>query len=446
MSSLLHRSLSTTPPTVVSGRGARLTDDRGRVYLDASGGAAVSCLGHGNERVRRAIAAQLDAIAYAHTSFFTNEPAERLATALVARAPEGFGSGRAMFLGSGSEAVEAALKLARQYHVERGEPQRHRIIAREMAYHGNTLGALAAGGHRQRRAPYLPMLAEVARIPACFPYRGRHEGEDEEAFGRRMADALEDEILRLGPQTVAAFVAEPVAGASLGSVPPAAGYFARIRDICDRHGVLFIADEVMCGSGRTGSFFALEQEGVSADIITLAKGLGAGFQPIAAVLACGKVVEAIAGGSGTLWHGHTYMSHAVGCACALAVLEELDERDLLANVRRQGHKLGQKLLARFGQSAHIGDVRGRGLFWSVEIVADRTTKAPFDPRLRMAAMFKKRAQELGLLCYPSSGCVDGERGDHVLVAPPYDVEDDDLDLIVDLMGRTLDDCIAVAGT
>jgi adenosylmethionine-8-amino-7-oxononanoate aminotransferase len=444
MSAVLHRNLKKTLPTAVEGSAGYIVDDSGRKYLDACGGAAVSTLGHSNGRVIAAIKDQLDKISYAHTGTFTNEPSERLAAELVARAPRGFGDGRAMFLGSGSEAMEAALKLARQYHVENGQPERSRIIARDMAYHGNTLAALSVGGHRQRREPYTPLLLDVGRVPACYEYRLRMDGESQEEFGLRSANALEAEILRLGADTVAAFVVEPVSGATLGTVPPVPGYFSRIREICDRYGVLLIADEVMCGSGRTGTFFYLEQEGISPDIITIAKGLGAGFQPIAATLASEKVVNVMLAGSGTLWNGHTYMSHAVACAGALAVLRELDERDLLANVTRQGAKLGAKLRERFGQHANVGDIRGVGLFWSIELVADRDTKAPFSTSAGLAGRIKSSAQELGLLLYPAAGCVDGEQGDHVLIAPTFDVSDSELDFIVDRLDAALRSCLPQA--
>lgn len=442
MTSVLHRNLRSVPPVVAAGEGNYLIDADGKRYLDACGGAAVSCLGHSQPAVFAAIADQLAHIAYAHTGSFTNAPAENLARMLIERAPAGFGEGRAMILGSGSEAMEAALKLARQYHVERGEPARARIIGRDMAYHGNTLGALAVGGHAGRRRPYAPLLMEITRIPACYPYRLQEEGESDEAFGRRSADHLEDEILRLGAETVAAFVCEPVSGATLGTVPPAPGYFKRIRDICDKYGVLFIADEVMCGVGRTGSFYALEQEDVSADIVTVAKGLGAGFMPLAATLASAKVIGAIVAGSGNLWNGHTYMSHAVACAGAVAVIETIDREDLLAHVRRQGAALGGRLKLAFGQHPHIGDVRGRGLFWTIEIVADRQSKKPFPAAANLAARIKSQAQDAGLLVYPSAGCVDGVNGDHVLLAPPYTVSDGELDSIVTTLKHVVDGCIA----
>lgn len=442
MSSVLHRNLKATPPLATAGEGAYLIDAAGKRYLDACGGAAVSCLGHSQPQVLAAITAQMTRMAYAHTGAFTNEPAEKLAKILVERAPQGFGAGRAMFLGSGSEAMEAALKLARQYHVERGEPSRARIIGREMAYHGNSLGALSVGGHAARRKPYAPLLLDVARIPACYAYRLRHEDESEEAFGQRSANCLEEEILRLGAETVAAFVCEPVSGATLGTVTAPPGYFRRIREICDKYGVLFIADEVMCGIGRTGTFYALEQEGVAADIVTVAKGLGAGFMPLAATMASEKVIAGILAGSGSLWNGHTYMSHAVACAGALAVIDIIDDQDLLANVRRQGMVLGDGLKAAFAQGPHIGDIRGRGLFWSIELVRDRQSKDPFPASFNLAARIKSRAQAEGLLVYPSAGCADGVNGDHVLLAPPYTVTKGEIELIVATLKRVVTDCIA----
>ena len=442
MSHILHRSLAAELPHAVGGDGCYIVDSSGKRYLDACGGAAVSCLGHSRPDVYQAIAEQLSALPYVHSGAFTNRAAEALAEHLVTRAPAGFGAGKAMFLGSGSEAMEAALKLARQYHVENGQPGRSRIIARDMAYHGNTLAALAAGGHAQRRRPYQPLLMEVGRIPACYAYRLRESGESEEAFGLRMADALDAEIRHLGPETVAAFILEPVSGATLGTVPPAPGYLPRLREICDRHGVLLIADEVMCGMGRTGTLYALEQEGVHADIVTVAKGLAAGFMPLAAVLASEKVVGAIAAGSGNLWNGHTYMSHSAACAGALAVQRAIEAESLLENVRSQGAYLQQRLEAAFGQHPHVGDIRGRGLFQTLELVAERETKAPFPAAKGLAGRIKARAMEEGLLVYPSSGCVDGVNGDHVLLAPPYIVRSREVDRIVEILRRVVDACLA----
>jgi adenosylmethionine-8-amino-7-oxononanoate aminotransferase len=446
MSAILHRNFNKIFDTAVRADGPYLIDAANRRYFDACGGAAVSALGHTNKRVINAIKDQVDRLPYAHTSFFTSEPAEQLAQSLIDHAPKEFASGRVMFLSSGSEAVESALKLARQFHVERGQPTRRFFVARDMAYHGNTLGALAVGGHYQRRSPYEPLLMEVGRVSACYAYRLKKEDESDEEYGVRAANELEAEIERLGPENVAAFIAEPVSGATLGSVPPASGYFRRIREICDRHGVLFIADEVMCGTGRTGSFFAMEQEGVSPDIITIAKGLGAGYQPIAAVLGSELVVQSIVSGSRNLWNGHTYMGHAVACAASLEVMKIIDEDRLLANVRRQGRKLGEILTDRFGQHPRIGDIRGRGLFWSLEFVADRATKEPFPAEMLLAAKVKTTAHENGLLCYPGRGCVDGERGDHILVAPPYDVTDDQLEFVADSLAKTFAQCFPLDTT
>ena len=437
MSHVLHRNISITVPTVKSAEGNYLIDDTGKKYLDASGGAAVSCLGHTNARVIEAIKNQLDKVSFAHTGVFTNEPAEELATYLIENAPDGFGNGRAMFLGSGSEAMEAALKLARQYHLERGDEKRAKIIARDRSYHGNTLGALATGGHKQRQIPFAPLLIDVAHIPPCYAYRFKKDGESDDAFGLRMANMLEEEIREQGPETVSAFVAEPVSGASLGAEPAVQGYFKRIREICDQYGVLFIADEVMCGMGRTGYLFAMEAEGTCPDIITIAKGLGAGYQPIASVLANEKVIKAIQDGSGKLWNGHTYMSHAVACAGALAVLKVIEEDQLLGRVRSQGAKFKNMLEDRFGDHPNIGEIRGRGLFWGLEIVKDKNTKEPFPAALNLAGKIKTDILENGMLSYPSQGCVDGISGDHILLAPPYTVTDEELETILEITSKCL---------
>jgi len=422
----------------VGGDGCYLIDAQSRRYLDASGGAAVSSLGHSHRDVTAAIQHQVAALPYAHTSFFTNDPTERLAARLVALAPRGFGAGRAAFVGSGSEAMEVALKLARQYFVERGEAGRSHFIARRMSYHGNTLGALSVGGHFQRRAMYAPMLMPASHVAPCYAYRFRRSDETERAYGRRVADELDTEILRVGPQRVAAFVAEPVVGATLGCVPAVEGYFARIREICDAHGVLFIADEVMCGMGRTGTMFAIDDERVCPDIITLGKGLGAGYLPIGATMASERVVGALQAGSGALANGHTYMSHPVACAGALAVLDCVERDRLLDNVRAKGRRLRAALEERFGAHPHVGDIRGRGLLLALELVEDRDSKRPFPRALRIAESVRTTALDRGLVCYPSSGAADGERGDHVLLAPPYILNDRQVDEIVDKLDATLE--------
>ena len=443
MSSILHRTLELTPPTAVGGEGNYLIDDAGKRYLDACGGAAVSCLGHDNAKVREALKAELDNIAFAHSGFFTNQPAEELAQFLIDRAPKGTGLGRIMYLGSGSEAMEAALKLARQYHLERGEPKRSNIIARAPSYHGNTLGALATGGHAGRREPFQPLLMNVSHIDAAYEYRMRREGEAGADFALRMANLLEEEIQRLGTETVMAFVAEPVVGASLGTQPAPMGYFKRIREICDIYGILFIADEVMCGMGRTGSLFALEQEGIAADITTLAKGLGAGYQPIAAVMAAENVIRVIKDGSGTLWNGHTYMSHAIATAGALAVQKVIEEEDLLSNVRMRGEQLREGLQTRLGQNPHVGDIRGRGLFWTAELVENSATRKPFEATLGLAPKIQKIALDLGLMCYPSQGCADGTQGDHVLLAPAYTSTREEIETICDLITQAIETALAL---
>jgi adenosylmethionine-8-amino-7-oxononanoate aminotransferase len=440
MSHVFHRQTRTEPPVAVRGEGVYIVDAAGRRYLDASGGAAVSCLGHGHPAVVAAIREQAEALAYSHTSFFTSRPAEELGARLVAGAPGGLS--RVYFTSGGSEAVEAALKMARQYFVEIGQPQRRHVIARWQSYHGNTLGALSVGGNRARREMFAPLLLDVAHIAPCFPYRFRREDESEAAYGRRVADELEATIRRLGPGTVMAFIAETVVGATAGAVPPVPGYFARVREICDRHGVLLILDEVMCGMGRTGTRHACEQEGIAPDLLVVAKGLGGGYQPIGAVLVSGVVYDAFAKGSGRFQHGHTYLGHPVACAAALAVQEVIDGEGLLVRVRTMGARLSGLLGERFGGHPHVGDIRGRGLFLALELVRERASKEPFDPKRALHAAVKREAMARGLLVYPMGGTIDGERGDHVLLAPPFIVTEDELTAIVDRLGAAVDAAIA----
>ena len=429
MSHVFPRHSKAAPPVAVGGEGCYLIDSSGKRYLDGSGGAAVSCLGHGDPEVGAAIKAQLDEIAFTHTGFFTSQPAEDLADLLIANAPGTLD--RVYLVSGGSEATEAAIKLARQYHVERGEPGRRHLIARRQSYHGNTLGALSAGGNEWRREPFRPLLIDVTHIDPCFEYRLRDEGESLEDYGRRAADLLEAEIQRLGPENVMAFMAEPVVGATAGAVTPAPGYFKRVREICDAHGVLLILDEVMCGMGRTGTLFACEQDGIAPDIVCIAKGLGAGYQPIGAMLCTSEIYRTIAEGSGFFQHGHTYLGHPVACAAGRAVVSAVLNRGLLARVQTQGVKLTAALHERFGQNPHVGDIRGRGLFQALEFVADRETKAPFDPSLGVNKIVKRAAFEAGLICYPMGGTVDGRLGDHVLVAPPFIIEDAQITELVD---------------
>ncbi|MDR3530356.1 MAG: aspartate aminotransferase family protein [Rhodopila sp.] len=437
-SRVIHRSLRGAPPPIAAGgHGVWLTEAGGREVLDASGGAAVSCLGHQHPRVVEAIQRQTGTLAYAHTSFFSSAPAEALAEELVGHEPGGLAY--AYFVSGGSEAIEASLKMARQYFVEIGQPGRGHFIARRQSYHGNTLGALALGGNAWRKAPYAPLLSHAfSHVSPAFAYREQHSTETEAEFTARLAAELEAEFQRLGPDTVAAFVAEPVVGATAGCVPAPAGYFRAVRDICDRHGALLILDEVMCGMGRTGTLHAWEQEGIAPDIQAVAKGLGGGYQPIGAVLASARVVDALRDGSGAFQHGHTYLAHPIACAAALAVQQVIREEALLARVQEQGDLLERALIERFGNHPHVGDIRGRGLFWGVELVADRASKEPFDPGLKLHAKVKQVAFDRGLACYPAGGTIDGVRGDHVLLAPPYIVRSGEIEMIVDRLGTAID--------
>ncbi len=435
MSHVFPRHSKQNAPVAVAGHGCYLVDSTGKQYLDGSGGAAVSCLGHGDKVVTEAIKVQLDQLAFAHTGFFTSEPAEALADLLIEHAPAGLD--RVYLVSGGSEATEAAIKLARQYHVERGEPQRGRLIARKQSYHGNTIGALSAGGNAWRRAQFAPLLLDVSHIDPAYEYRLRHEGESLEAYGQRAAQALEDEILRVGPETVMAFMAEPVVGATAGALTAPPGYFRRIREICDQYGVLLILDEVMCGMGRTGTLFACEQERISPDIACIAKGLGAGYQPIGAMLCTAQIYDTIANGTGFFQHGHTYLGHPAAAAGGLAVVTALIDRGLVPRVAAQGDVLRDRLVARFGQHAHVGDIRGRGLFRGIELVQSRETKAPFDPAQGIAGKIKKAAFEAGLICYPMSGTIDGRSGDHILLAPPFIIENSQIDEMVDKLDTAI---------
>ncbi len=442
MSHIFPRHSKLDPPIAVKGKGCYIYDSFGRAYLDGSGGAAVSCLGHGDEAVGQAMKDQIDRLSFAHTGFFTSYPAEALAELLIAQAPGTLD--RVYLVSGGSEATEAALKLARQYFVEKGEPQRSRIIARKQSYHGNTLGALSAGGNEWRRAQFGPMLLEMSHIEPCYAYRHQNMQESEEEYGRRAADALEQEIERVGPEEVIAFIAEPVVGATLGAVPPARGYFRRIREICDRHGILLILDEVMCGMGRTGTLFACEQDGVAPDILCMAKGLGAGYQPLGAMLCTREIYDTIAGGSGFFQHGHTYMGHPVAAAAGYAVLSSILERGLVARAAEQGQKLRERLESNLVRNPFVGDIRGRGLFLGIELVRDRSRKTPFDPEVNLASRIKKTAFANGLICYPMQGTIDGRRGDHILLAPPFIIEDHQLDELVEKLATSLDTVLSKA--
>ena len=433
---ILHRQIRHQLPVAAHARGLTITDTQGRQYLDACGGAAVSCLGHGHPEVLAAIHAQTDQLAYAHTSFFTTAVAEELADLLVASGPAG--TSHVYFVSGGSEAMEAALKMARQYMVEIGQPQREHFIARRQSYHGNTLGALAVGGNAWRRRQFAPLLIPVTHVSPCYEYRDRAPGESAEAYGQRLVNELAGAIDRLGGDRVIAFVAETVGGATSGALPPVPGYLRGVRELCDRHGILLILDEVMCGMGRTGTLHACEQDGVVPDLLAIAKGLGGGYQPIGAVLAQRRIVDAFAQGSGMFQHGHTYLGHPVACAAALAVQRVIQRDHLLEAVQRQGAGLRARLLAAFAEHPQVGDIRGRGLFQAIELVQDRADKTPFDPARRLHARVKAAAMAEGLMVYPMGGTLDGQRGDHVLLAPPFIVSDDELDQIVTRLRTAVD--------
>ena len=436
MSKIIHRSFKSSLRTAASASGIHIVDQAGKRYLDASGGAAVSCLGHGHPDVLAAMHAQIDTLAYVHTSFFTTDVAEALAEHLTAHAPAGMD--QAYFVSGGSEAVEAALKLARQYCVETGQPQRTRFVARRQSYHGNTLGALAVGGNAWRRRQFAPLLIDVSHVSPVYEYRDRQAGETLDDYTARLLAELDAEFQRLGPETVIGFVAETVVGATAGAVPPTPGYFKGVRELCDRYGILLIIDEVMAGMGRTGTLHAIEQEGVCPDLMTIAKGLGGGYQPIGAVLATRRITDPIRHGSGLFQHGHTYIGHPTAAAAALAVQQVIQRDGLLHNVRERGAQLQGELAARFADHPHIGDIRGRGLFMGVELVKDRDSKTPFDPARKLHQVIKQQAMENGLLVYPMGGTIDGQIGDHVLLAPPFIVTPSDVTEIVDLLARSID--------
>ena len=439
-SRVLHRSLHETPPIAIGGEGIWLIREDGRKVLDASGGAAVSCLGHQHPRVLAAMQKQASKLAYAHTAFFSSEAAETLADHLVSHEPGGLAY--VYFVSGGSEAIESAIKIARQYFIEAGQPKRQRFIARKQSYHGNTLGALSAGGNAWRREPYAPLLSpSFSHVTPAFAYHEKRDNETESDFVARLAAELEAQFQRLGPDTVAAFIAEPVVGATAGAVTAPEGYFRAVREICNKHGALLILDEVMCGMGRTGTTHAWEQEGIAPDIQAIAKGLGGGYQPIGAMLATSRIVDTIRQGSGAFQHGHTYLAHPLACAAALEVQRVIGEEKLLDRVKELGKHLEHRLTDRFGNHRHVGDIRGRGLFKAIELVADRAAKKPFDPGLKLNQKIKAAAFEGGLGCYPSGGTADGKNGDHVLLAPPYICTPNDIDMIVERLGSAVDSAL-----
>lgn len=435
-SKILHRVIGAPVPEIVSGAGIYLRDATGREIIDASGGAAVACLGHSHPRILAAMRTQMEAVSYVHSGSFTTPVVEELGRVMAQTAPETIN--HTYLVSGGSEAVESAIKLARQYHIEAGAPGRHQIIARQQSYHGNTFGALSASGHAARRKLYEPMLIPWHHIDPCHYYRHAAPGETAEEYALRTANSLEEKIQEVGAENIAAFIAETVVGATLGAATAEAGYFRRIREICDRHGILLILDEVMSGMGRTGRLHAFLDEGIVPDMVTLAKGLAGGYQPIGAVLIADRVFDQLATGSRAFQHGLTYSGHPVAAAAALAVQQTIAEEDLLSNVAQMGARLRQSLYDRLGAHPYLGDIRGRGLLQAFELVADREAKTPFDPSLKIHEQIKDAAMRLGLMIYPNAGCVDGVRGDHVLIAPPFNVTPAEVDKIVDLLGQTVD--------
>lgn len=435
MSHIIHRSLRSTPAVAARAQGAYIFDAQGKQYLDACGGAAVSCLGHAHPDVLAAMHRQIDQLAYAHTSFFTSDTVEQLAEQLTRMAPGDLNY--AYFVSGGSEAVETALKLARQYFVELGQPSRTKFIARKQSYHGNTLGALAVGGNEWRRRQFAPLLIDVIRVSACNEYRDRRADETQQQYTTRLLNELEHAILEAGPETIIGFCAETVVGATTGATPPTPGYLKGVRNLCDKYGILYIADEVMCGMGRTGTLHAFEQDDVVPDLVTIAKGLGGGYQPIGAVLASEKIVSSLQTGSGLFQHGHTYICHATAASAALAVQQVIERDNLLQAVRQQGDYLHNALREVLGELPHVGDTRGRGLFAGVELVRDKGNKTPFDPALKLHAAIKANCMSRGLMVYPMGGTIDGQYGDHILIAPPFIITPAQLDFVVDTLNTVI---------
>ncbi len=443
MTHIIHRNLRSTPLVATGASGVHIFDSSGKAYLDACGGAAVSCLGHAHPDVLSAMHAQIDKLAYAHTGFFTSEVSEALADHLAAHAPAGLN--QVYFVSGGSEAMETALKMARQYCVEIGQPERTLFIARRQSYHGNTLGALAVGGNEWRRKQFAPLLVDVGRVAPCYEYRDRLDTETQDEYTQRLLRELEDKIIEMGPHRVIGFCAETVVGATAGAVPPTPGYFKGVREICDRYGILYIADEVMCGMGRTGTLYAVEHDGVVPDMVAIAKGLGGGYQPIGALLVHERLVDAIRQGSGLFQHGHTYIGHSTACAAALAVQQVIQRDQLLPQVQARGRYLQRLLCERLGEHPNVGDIRGRGLFVGVELVRDRASKATFDPTLKLHARIKAQAMHNGLMVYPMGGTIDGLQGDHVLLAPPFIVTESHVEQIVDLLAQSIDQSLQSLG-
>lgn len=431
---VFYRRMAHTYPLVERGEGVYLYDTEGRRYLDASGGPLVVNVGHGVEAIAAAIGTQAGRVAYVHGNLFTTDALEVYSRRLAARVP--LPEPRFFYLCSGSEAVETALKFVRQVQIARGQAGRDRFISRWGSYHGLTLGALAASGKPSMRAPYLSMFRDMAHVGPPYCYRCPF-GAVYPACDLACARQLEEAIHEQEPDRVAGFIAEPVGGATLGAIVPPDEYWPLVREICDRHGLMLIADEVMTGFGRTGLWFAMERYGVQPDVMTLAKGVAGGYFPLSVTAVRGCDVEAIRQVHGDFNHGGTFSHHAVGAAAALATLDYLEAHDLVAQAAARGTYLGAELRAALADVPAAGDVRGIGLMWAVEFVADRRTKAPFPPELHFADRVCGRCMELGVLLYPGHGSVDGRRGDHLMVAPPFVVTEGEIDLVVNVLRQAV---------
>lgn len=437
MTAVFYRDVTTSYPKAARSEGMYIFDENGREYLDMSGGAAVSCVGHQHPRVIEALCQQIRTLSFAHTAFFSNTPQEQFAERLAAKFGEP--DAKVYFTSGGSEANETAFKMAWQYWRAKGLPSKKKIISRVHSYHGNTYGALSISGNLSRRRIMGDILVNWPRIDPCYAYRYQQDDESAEEYGLRAANKLEEAILREGAQTIAAFIAEPVVGASLGVVTAVPGYFKRISEICQTHDILLIADEIMCGTGRTGTFFAHEQDGFLPDIVTLAKGIAGGYQPLAATITRSHIHETFVTSGKGFDHGHTYVGHASACAAGLAVLKVIDDENLLQNVVKQGALLQQELDAAFKDHPHIGDIRGRGLFRGMEIVADKQTKQPFPDERQITKRLKQATMKHGLICYPGGGSFQDNLGSSILLAPPFIVQPDHIKQLIEKLAGIFSD-------
>jgi len=436
----MHRSLNSRPHVVASASGCYLFLENGQRILDGCAGAAVAVIGHGSQIVADAMVEQSRKVSYVHTLAYTTSAAEELADLLLEGNP--FGFSKAYFVGSGSEATDSAIKLARQYFFEKGQTQRTKFVSRQQAYHGNTVAAMSLSSNMARRIPYenAIMLPGVSFVSAANAYRGQKVGETDDQYAARLVEELDQHFLSLGPDTVAAFVAETVVGATAGCLTAPRGYFSGVRQLCDRYGILLILDEVMCGTGRTGTYFAFEQEGddVVPDIVTIGKGLGGGYAPIAGLLVRRNIVDSLRQGSASFNHGHTYQAHPMSCAVALAVQQVIRDEDLVRSCAAKGRVLASLLHEAFAHHEHVGEIRGRGLFWGIEFVENRGTKKPFKSGVEVGPKVQQKAFDLGLAVYPGRGTVDGWTGDHILLAPPLVIELDELITMVNILKEAVD--------